>query len=539
MTLTIGFQFVSGRYHATPFGHHVNEGLIEWPPSPWRLLRSLISVGYTTCFWNDERPPISASSLIESLAGELPNYHLPQALGTHSRHYMPKGILNKGIEKTTLVFDTWARIGNEELLANWPSVNLSAEERSVLAEVLGNMNYLGRSESWVEARIISEEEERPTFNCVPETRAIPSETEREQIMLMAPQSASDYLIWKERELDQIYSSPELQLPQDRRPTKQLERKRQRASDPYPSSLIECLQKDTNWLRRHGWSQPPGSQRIMYLRPEKALSVGTLVSRQRSKRSRVSAILLSVTNASRNDHALPNVTRTLPQGDLLHRALVGIATKRSNREEPPTELIGKDERGLPLKGSHEHAHVQPLDLDNDGHLDHILIWAAMGLSGNAQSVIRAARKTYTKGGLEPLRLAISAIGEFSDLKGLSGGCGARLARLVGEATRWRSLTPFVAGRFIKRTGKNTLEAQIDSELESRLLPKPRKISILPTNGTHEFQRFRHYALSRRKGREPPMPVGHAVELEFDEPVTGPIALGYASHFGLGVFIADSK
>ena len=40
------FSFPGGRYHATPWGSHVNEGLVEWPPSPWRLLRPFIATAY-------------------------------------------------------------------------------------------------------------------------------------------------------------------------------------------------------------------------------------------------------------------------------------------------------------------------------------------------------------------------------------------------------------------------------------------------------------------------------------------------------------
>jgi len=39
----IELRFPAGRYHATPWGSHVNEGAVEWPPSPWRLLRALIA----------------------------------------------------------------------------------------------------------------------------------------------------------------------------------------------------------------------------------------------------------------------------------------------------------------------------------------------------------------------------------------------------------------------------------------------------------------------------------------------------------------
>ena len=113
MPITIAVRFLAGRYHATPYGHHVNEGLIEWPPSPWRLLRALISVGYTSGAWSGAGPPTVARGLIEKLSAELPHYHVPSAIGAHSRHYMPVGVLDSKtkIEKTTLVFDTWARVG--------------------------------------------------------------------------------------------------------------------------------------------------------------------------------------------------------------------------------------------------------------------------------------------------------------------------------------------------------------------------------------------------------------------------------------------
>ncbi len=39
MPVIIKLTFPAGRYHATPWGRHVNEGVAEWPPSPWRLLR--------------------------------------------------------------------------------------------------------------------------------------------------------------------------------------------------------------------------------------------------------------------------------------------------------------------------------------------------------------------------------------------------------------------------------------------------------------------------------------------------------------------
>ena len=39
----LAIRFVAGRYHATPWGRHVNEADVAWPPEPWRLLRAFVA----------------------------------------------------------------------------------------------------------------------------------------------------------------------------------------------------------------------------------------------------------------------------------------------------------------------------------------------------------------------------------------------------------------------------------------------------------------------------------------------------------------
>ena len=551
MPISIAFRFLAGRYHATPFGHHVNEGLIEWPPSPWRLLRALISVGYTSGAWNGTGPPPVGRNLIEKLCADLPAYFLPPAVGTHSRHFMPTGVLDpkRKIEKTTLVFDTWARVDERELIVTWPNVQLSDAELSMLGDLVERLNYLGRSESWVEGRMIGDDEAIPEVNCFPEQHQGTRPGRRwEQVSLLAPDSPSTFDTWRLERIQAALAS--FPLPEGRKPSKALLNKRAKAKEPYPADLLDCLQKDTTWLRSHGWSLPPGSRRVFYWRPSSAITVGAPKAKRTSPSGhRVEAMLLSLTNASRNDHALPPITRTLPQAELLHRALVGIAAKRG---DAPRELTGRDESRRPLKGAHEHAHIHPLDLGGDGHLDHILVWAPMGLEAEAQAAIRAARRTFTKGGVEPLHLAVAASGDLIDLFRLPGNYGINLAKLLSDrATVWQSATPFVAPRYFKKRGKNTLEGQICAELQSRGFPRPVEIrSLTPGSGqgitnsgksetrVGEFDknrsRFRHFVLARRHGPEPPHLRGFAIRLEFDRPVSGPIALGYGSHFGLGLF-----
>ena len=552
MAVTLAFHFPAGRYHATPWGHHVNEGVIEWPPSPWRLLRALVSVGYTSGLWNGERLPPVACRLIEKLATELPRYRLPSAAGAHSRHYMPTAVLDKGREKTTLVFDTWGRIGDQELTVTW-DVDLNEEELLMFASLVERLGYLGRSESWVAGRVVPQGDATPESNCYPEQQEVSPGLGWEQVTMLAAVDASDFDSWRTEHLDKVWAN--LPLPEGKKPSeKQPREDRAKAAEPFPADLLDCLQKDTNWLRRYGWSQPPGSRRVFYWRRTSAIGVGaSKVSVGKRAAKPVEAMLLSLTNASRNDHALPPVTRTLPQAELLRKALIGIAERNG---VPPSVLTGCGDDGEPLRGAHEHSHINPLDLDGDGHLDHILIWAPMALYADVQAAIRAARMTFTKGGVEPLRLAIAATGSLADLERLPGSLGDEVGRLLGAGNScvWETLTPFVPPRHVKARGKNSLTEQVRAELRSRNLPEPKSVYQLapsphssryirlaeetsgagPRDYNPRWSRLRHFVLARRDGPEPSVRYGFAIQIEFDRPIRGPLALGYASHFGLGLF-----
>lgn len=541
---TLFLRFPARRYHATPWGHHVNEGLIEWPPSPWRLLRALLSVGYTTGLWDGIGPSAVARNLIGKLAGALPTYSLAPAAGAHSRHYMPIGVLDKGREKTTLVFDTWAQVDDGELAVTW-DVDLTDAESALLDTLVGNLGYLGRSESWVVARLARPDESIPASNCFPENGHTNPGPGWEQAPSMAALQAGQYLLWRKLQMEKALEQlPPIPLPEkkkltkkDRKPSEDRDAERARVEEPYPTDLIACLQMETNWLRKYGWSQPPGSRRVFYWRKTDALEAGAPNAKPCAVRAApVEAMLLSMATGSGNDHALPSVTRTLPQGELLHRALVSFAAKQGVHSHA---LTGCDEKGKPLRGPHEHAHILPLDLDGDGHLDHIILWAPMGFNDHDQDSVHALRQTFTKGGIGPLRLAVAGAGNLSDLTGLPGVFGDGLRAILGShasSTLWRSLTPFVPARHLKKRGRNTIEGQIAAELAARGFPLPSDVQVIDPHEDESARRHRHFVRSRRHGPAAPIDCGFTLALRFQIPIRGPVCLGYGSHFGLGLFIS---
>ena len=105
--LAISLRFLAGRYHATPWGRHVNEADIAWPPDPWRITRALIATWYRKLD-HDRFPRERLVALLSALAVESPVYKLPAAVHAHTRHYMP--VIEGGKEKRTLIFDAFARV---------------------------------------------------------------------------------------------------------------------------------------------------------------------------------------------------------------------------------------------------------------------------------------------------------------------------------------------------------------------------------------------------------------------------------------------
>jgi CRISPR-associated protein Csb2 len=533
---TLLFRFPGRRYHATPWGHHVNEGLIEWPPSPWRLLRALLATGYSKREWPSGLPPPVAVRLIEKLASVAPRYRLPEAVGTHSRHYMPLARFKSGREESTLVFDTWAQIDEGTLGVHW-DVSLSEDEANELDALVRELGYLGRSESWVDGQVVAGVD-LADFDVIPgEARDGPGPG-WEQVPLRAPLSAPEYAAWHATALANARAATGVDLNKARH-TADEKRRLAAAEASLLADLIACLQAETGWLRRLGWSQPPGSRKLFYWRRSNSLEAGAPQARPALRRaSPVESMLLSISSASGNDRTLPGVARSLPQGEVLHRALVANAFRLSGHS---LVLSGCDREGNPLTTPHQHAHLLHFDLDGDGHLDHVLIWAPMGLDAEAQAAVRATRVIYAKGGTAGLHLATAGSGQLADLVGMPPPQGLALARLTGGPAGsciWRSTSPFVPPRYLKRNGRNSLAGQINAELTVRGLPEVLTVEALDPHSHDEARQARHFTRVRRNGGSPPQDYGFMLVLRFAQPVFGPIALGYAAHLGLGLFQAST-
>ena len=91
-------------------------------------------------------------SVLEALAASPPRFRLPFAVASHTRAYLSAN--GKDPTAKNLVFDPFLVFDRPHAcFLPWPQLDLSPQDRSTLRPLLENLNFLGRSESWVNAEI--------------------------------------------------------------------------------------------------------------------------------------------------------------------------------------------------------------------------------------------------------------------------------------------------------------------------------------------------------------------------------------------------
>ncbi len=543
----LAFRFPAGRYHATPWGRNVNEADVAWPPEPWRLLRALIAAWWRKgdwARWSED----DLARLIDTLAETLPVYSLPAgAVHAHTRHYMPTGTLDKGRPKTTLVFDAFVRLPRgSTLVAAWPRVTLEEEAFAFAADLARAVGYLGRAESWTECEALTQW--AGDANC----RPLDGAPDRDPVRLLAPHTPDAYAAERQRIMNdmrrQMLAAPG--RPTEHAVGKQLDkalRSKGRKAHTLPERLVDALALDTADYQDRGWSRPPAAREVVYARaPDAAPGV---VARPAGRRPvRTERDLPTVARFLLAGRPPPRIEDAVRIGELMRRA--ALAQFGWRRDEAagcsiplaPWEISGRDARGKPLQDpSHRHAFWLPEDADGDGWIDHVSVFIAGGMNREVQTKLdritrlwlapkqRSEEVDAEPGAVKEWRLALEGFGRPADF---AGG-----ARIFGTSRRWRSVTPFLASGHLKAAG---YPGEVRRLLKRRGLDaanvevEPRK--TIDVGGTP--RRAIHFHRFRSRGREvQPDAAGALLDITLPEAIEGPMAIGYGSHFGLGLFAAE--
>jgi CRISPR-associated protein Csb2 len=161
---------------------------------------------------------------------------------------------------------------------------------------------------------------------------------------------------------------------------------------------------------------------------------------------------------------------------------------------------------------------------------------MGFGPLAQHAFRRLRKTWARG-TEDIAVTLLGIGSRESFRKVGGKAIPELA--LGAT--WASQTPFIPPRFLKPSGKDSLEGQVSAELHRRGLPglAAAPTVALPTDDSetgHQARSYRHFARTRSAdGKAGPPPGLFHLTLTLQTPIEGPLCLGWGCHFGLGLFV----
>ena len=185
---------------------------------------------------------------------------------------------------------------------------------------------------------------------------------------------------------------------------------------------------------------------------------------------------------------------------------------------------------PVDPAHGHAFFLPEDADGDGRIDHIIVHAAAGFPPECWRVFEDLRKLRRRDGAE-WRMALEGVGEARIF--------AQASPLLRLSQYWQSTTPYLYPWYCKPS--LTIDDQIRKECRLRGWSDPLTIEPLPDEISIygrlrrpvHFHRFR-----TKRGLVQPDTRGSFWRLTFAEPVSGPVALGFGCHFGLGLFQAIS-
>lgn len=522
MPVILRLVFPGGRYHATPWGQQVNEGVAEWPPSPWRLLRALVATWKRKCAEID----VDAIHRIFSQMLEPPLFRLPPTRTAHTRHYMPLGQTGDG--QRTQVFDTFVSVDRDkgELLIGWPNAELPAPDRGILGRLVENLGTLGRAESWVEGTLL--DGATADWNSGP---AMASSSRLVSVLCPDPATvfASDFYPPQKKVVsprDRLFDCPRWHL---------------------------CL--DTESIQDARIQQVPGARWVSYALPT--------FPTPRPKQPE----LPTVARFALDGPVLPLVTETVAVADEVRFKLMCLfaawvrarSNGRLSKNDHPRNVpelrsptftgrdLDDDGKSRMIVGSQEHAYYLPADEDGDGYLDHVTVVARKGFTEAEAGAIRSLNR-LTLGETE-FRVQVIGLGKLNDFR----------SPLFDESRTWALVTPFVVTRHLKHRGRKrdpeawrgpegrgNFVAGVYAEelrrcpaLEGVETPRIEQVKYCDIGSRRllplDYRRARH----RKRGDDGFQRAAGMFHITFPRPVTGPICVGHDSHFGLGLHFATKE
>jgi len=475
MALKLDVRLPFGRYSATPWGRHVNEGAVEWPPSPWRIVRALASS------WHINHPSIrqeQVTSALELLCAP-PIYFLPRHVESTTRHYMPSmnDAAHKKKRETALALNPFVAVAPGSSIEIVWDTEVSGSQLATLTSLCNATTYLGRAESRVEIGV-------STISEIPAGGLAHIDAgelgDSEYLDVLIPTVPLDW--------DALHTT-----------TGRLHNNRRTVPDSTIWTAYRTPRTESPMARPSRQSAAPLTTVVQFAvsgrgRPLMAETALVTALLRRAATSRVSD----------------------------HPALHGHTVSRGASKPPRTD-------------DHRHAHYLAInDLASGNRIDRLVIWVPEGLSPVDVTGLSNLRTLFVPEYLQKrlgvrIDLALEHVGRSEVLD----------PRMTEFSKTWRTLTPFTTNRHRKKheTPEDFVDDVVRRALSHRQLPHEsgeveiRQILDTEVAGPLQARRI-HRARSLGRDRQH---TGFHVELNFASKVSGPLTLGSLSHFGLGTFV----
>lgn len=473
MALILDVTLPFGRYSATPWGRHVNEGAVEWPPSPWRIVRALAAS------WHIHHPGLAADevrSALEVLCAP-PAYHLPRHVTSTTRHYLPDANDKKAKRSTDLALNPFVAVSpGEKMRVVWEAPHTDAQ-LSTLARLAGTVFYLGRAESRVTLEV-SEADEAPPGGLI----AMSGDE-------VEGQSTLDLLV------------PMVPLDWD------------------------AIHATSGRLHKDGLTAPPSTRWITFRTPDPEFRRGKGPDRPTPAPVQIMQFALS-------GRGRPSMANAALLSAFFRRAVTSRA-----QDDPSLHghTPGDGSVRRPREDDHRHAHYLVLnDLASGRQIDRLVIWVPEGIPPAAVSRLAELASLRIPEHLQrrlgaTVEVALEQVGPPANLDPRLVGTTTHWRTLTPVTTARHRKNRQTAGEF--------LQGVVRRELSHRGFPSSDfEVSVdqVPDADVAGPLQARRMYRARRLGRER-QHTGFHVALTFTEPVRGPLALGSLAHFGLGTFV----
>jgi len=480
--ISLRIEFLAGRFHANPWDRGTNEGEIDWPPAPWRILRAI-----TAGWYRLGQPNRDVFNHVLDVLADPPVYYLPKATAGHSRHYVPLGNLKGGKPAKTLMLDSFLALeqGKESLATAyvvWPNLSLAPGERALLECACATIGYLGRAESWCAVSVVE----------------APVEDDAVAVVDLASRRTGAGPLSR-----RLAAGPELRGVE----------------------LLRSLSKTTGEMRRSRRLVPKGAVWLEYRLPHDLLLVREQYDAREREAVAFGPTIMRFAVERTASSILPPITDAVSVAEVMRRAAMARYSA-VNGGAATTRLAGKSEDGSAKREGHDHPFYLPADSSGSGKIDTLYVWFPRGCTHaeyRAVASIDVLKDRFAFDG----QLAVTFISNVQPPRG----------------REWSTATPVVLDRFPKVRGTDGSRRVVDSpEHQLRVMIERRvgelcEVELWPLTRTvarRDSHGVRLDAFRRaRRGERPTHPVAGAT-LRFGREIEGPVVAGRLAHFGLGRF-----